>query len=46
MKKTLFYGVVLIGGYLLLSHATAGGRLLTTGGNVANNLIRNLQGRP
>lgn len=45
MKKGLFYGVVLIGGYLLLSRATEGGRLLTTLGSVTNTSIRTLQGR-
>lgn len=44
-KKALFYSVVLIGGFLLLNHATSAGTLLVDSTNGASNLAKTFQGR-
>jgi hypothetical protein len=45
MRSAIFYGAVLIGTYLLVSHATGGGKLLGTGFNGASQLVKTFQGR-
>lgn len=44
-RKALFYSAVLIGTYLVLSRATSGGRLMTTGASGAATLVKTFQGR-
>jgi hypothetical protein len=45
MKKALFYSAALIGTYLLVSHATDAGKLITSGGSAASQFAKTLQGR-
>jgi hypothetical protein len=45
MRQALFYGAVLVGTYLLVSHATGGGRLLTSGAGATATVVRAFQGR-
>jgi hypothetical protein len=45
MRQVLFYTAVLVGGYLALSHATEGGKLLTAGRDFYTGAVRTLQGR-
>lgn len=44
-RGVLFYTAVLVGGYLALSHATAGGQLLTAGRDLYVGGVKALQGR-
>lgn len=43
--KFLTYSAALIGTYLLVSHATAAGKLITAGGNAGTKYAKTLQGR-
>lgn len=45
MKKVLFWGAVLIGGYLVVSHATGSSRILASSGKSSVNLVKAFQGR-
>ena len=45
MKKAVFYGVVLIGIYLVAVNATGSGTVITAGTGGATNVIKALQGR-
>jgi hypothetical protein len=44
-RKILLYSAVLIGGFLLVKHATAGGQLIGSTTNGSANLVRAFQGR-
>jgi hypothetical protein len=44
-RKALIYAAVLIGGYLMFTHATGAARVTNAGGRNSVNLIRALQGR-
>lgn len=44
-KRFLFYGALLIGAYLGLSHATEGGKLLTAGQTFLSGTVKTFQGR-
>lgn len=45
MGKLLFYTAALVGTYLVVSHATQAGKLLTSAGGVYTSGVRTLQGR-
>lgn len=44
-RKALFYGAALIATYLAVSHATEGGRLLTSSGSALSTVVKTFQGR-
>jgi hypothetical protein len=44
-KKILFWGGVLIGGYVLATHATGSARVVNSAGSNSVHLIKALQGR-
>lgn len=44
-RIALFYGAVLIGTYLLVSHATQAGRLITPTGQAVSGVVKTFQGR-
>ncbi len=44
-RRALIYTAVLIGGYLLFTHATGASRVTNSAGRNSVNLIRALQGR-
>lgn len=44
-RQALVYTAVLVGVYLLVSHATEGGTLLTSAGSAYTGAVRTLQGR-
>ena len=44
-KKILLYGFILVGGLLVLNHATGAGTLLVDSTNGASNLAKTFQGR-
>lgn len=45
MKAVIFYTAVLVGTYLVVSHATGAGRLLNIGFTGYSGAVRTLQGR-
>lgn len=45
MRKALVYGAGLIAIYLVVSHATGAGRLLTSAGSAGSGLVKTFQGR-
>lgn len=45
LTKALTYTAVLVGTYLLVSHATGTGTLLKSGGAAYSGAVRTLQGR-
>lgn len=45
VRKGLVYTAVLIGVYLAVSHATAGGTLIGAASSAYNGAVRTLQGR-
>jgi hypothetical protein len=45
VKKAVFYGVVLIGIYVLATNATGSGTIITSATGGATNVIAALQGR-
>lgn len=45
LRSVLFYTAVLVGGYLALSHATEGGKLLTAVRDTYVGGVKVLQGR-
>lgn len=45
MRKVVFWGVGLIGLYLVLSNATAGGKLLTSSSDALVPVVKVFQGR-
>ena len=45
MKKVLFWGGVLIGGYIVVTHATGASRTLNSAGRGSVNLVKAFQGR-
>lgn len=45
MRRYLFWGACLIGGYLVLANYTGFGKDLSAAGSVSSQLIRDLQGR-
>lgn len=44
-RKILIYGGLLIGGYLVFTHATGAARVTNSAGSNSVNLIKALQGR-
>lgn len=44
-KKILFWGGVLIGGYVVFTHATGAARVTNSAGTNSVNLVKALQGR-
>lgn len=45
LKKIVTGSFILIGIYLFVDHETAGGALITDGGNTASGFVKALQGR-
>lgn len=45
MRKVLFWGAILIGGYLVVQHATGASRDLNAAGRGSVNLVKAFQGR-
>lgn len=45
MRKALFYGTLLIGTYLVVSHATGAGRFMTSAAGGGATVIKAFQGR-
>jgi hypothetical protein len=45
MKQALFYTAILVGVYLLVSHASDAGKLFTSAGNAYVGGVKVLQGR-
>lgn len=45
LRKALLYGATLIGVYLAVSHATAGGQLLNAAGGATTGVVKTFQGR-
>lgn len=45
VRKALFYSAALIGVYLAVSHATEGGRLMTSGASAISTVAKTFQGR-
>lgn len=44
-RQVLKYGAFLTGAYLLLAHATDGGKLISTGGGTLDSVVKTFQGR-
>jgi hypothetical protein len=45
MRTALKYGAILIGGYLVLSHFTGAGKVISAAATGATTVTRGLQGR-